>query len=134
MFRKAIATIVAAVIGGILGAVVGLVLTPVVLFCILWVITPSGPEGGGVAMIVRSVDGYGSSLACIRGGPLHGINSGRIRGDVMSWGLTATGVFYAISSTACWILVIVAIFVRRPPDEPNIEDSLPTGSPFQTNA
>ena len=64
---------------------------------------------------------------------IHWINSGTIGSDVISWSMPATGVFYAVSNAACWALVIVAVFIRRPPDEPNIEERVSAGDPFQTN-
>ena len=64
---------------------------------------------------------------------IHGISSGSVSNNVMSWGLTATGVFYAVSSAAFWILVIAAIFVRRAPDQRDAKASVPTGSPFQAD-
>jgi hypothetical protein len=64
---------------------------------------------------------------------IHWVNSGGIRSNVLPWYMAATGVFYALSNAVCWILVIVAIFVRRPPDEAKLEQSVSTGDPFQTS-
>jgi hypothetical protein len=64
---------------------------------------------------------------------VHWINSGTISGGAITWSMAAVGVFYAVSNAAFWILVIVAIFVRRPPDKPVIKATVPDGNPFQAN-
>jgi hypothetical protein len=61
---------------------------------------------------------------------IHWANADGISSEAMSWSMGICGVVYTLSNTACWILVIVAIFVRRPPDEPDIGEGVPTGSPF----
>ena len=64
---------------------------------------------------------------------VHWINSGTISGGTMTWSMAAVGAFYAVSNSAFWILVIVAIFVRRPADELDIKASVFPGNPFQAN-
>jgi membrane protein CcdC involved in cytochrome C biogenesis len=65
---------------------------------------------------------------------IHWVNSSRISHVVMSWSIFATGIFNAVCSAACWILVIAAIFVQRQPDKPDIGEGVSTGDPFRTNA
>ena len=64
---------------------------------------------------------------------IHLVQSDRISNSFMSWGITATGILYAVSNTAWWILVVMAIFAGRPPDEPKVEVLAVGGNPFQTN-
>ena len=64
---------------------------------------------------------------------IHWVNSGTIGSDVMSWSMPALGIFYAVSNVACWILVIVAIFVRRPPDDLDIKATVADGDPLQAD-
>jgi len=47
---------------------------------------------------------------------LFSVNSGRITHEVLSWSFVIIRVLYMLLNTACWILVLVAIFARRPPD------------------
>ena len=64
---------------------------------------------------------------------IHSVNSGQISHEVVSWSFTFIGVLYEVLNTACWILILMAIFARRPPDAPETERSDPSGDPFLTN-
>jgi hypothetical protein len=60
---------------------------------------------------------------------IHWANSGQIR----SWAFFGVSLFSMVVQTACWILVLVAIFRGRPPDAGQSEraggDPLPASQP-----
>ncbi len=44
---------------------------------------------------------------------IHSVTSNRISHEVLSWGLTFTGVLHLVVNTGCWILILMAIFAQR---------------------
>jgi MFS family permease len=48
----------------------------------------------------------------------------------LAWGFTLNGVLYAVLSTICWILILLAIFAQRTPDAPQTGRADPSGGPF----
>lgn len=65
---------------------------------------------------------------------IHLVQSNRISGSFMSGGLAATGILYAVSNTAWWILVVMAIFAGRSADGLGNKPTIPSGNPFQTDS
>ena len=63
---------------------------------------------------------------------LHSVNSNRISAQNLGWGFTLIGIVHAALNTSCWILILVAIFVRRPPDAP--DDTAVKASQARTSA
>jgi len=63
-------------------------------------------------------------------GLIYWVTSNRADSSVLSWGFAITGIVSSILSTACWILLLAAIFARRPPDDPPAERSVSDGDPF----
>ena len=63
----------------------------------------------------------------------HSFNSGRIGHEVLTWSSTVIRVVYMGFNVVGWILIIAAIFVRRPPDAPRTEPSDPGGNPFMAS-
>ncbi len=63
----------------------------------------------------------------------HSVNSNQISSETLTWILLIIGVLHMVLNTVWWILILVAIFVRRPPDAPQPERSDPVGDPFLTD-
>lgn len=64
-----------------------------------------------LGMIVASIVVQVAQMALI-----HLINSGRISASTISWGLGISGFLFSIVNAVGWILVLVAVFRRRPRD------------------
>ena len=75
-----------------------------------------------------------TSLVCgvLQMALIHSANSNRLHHDYLFWAFTIIGVIRAVIATIAWILILVAIFARRPPDVPKTEQSDPSGDPFLT--
>jgi hypothetical protein len=61
---------------------------------------------------------------------MHLLTSDRTGVGLPYWGFTLLAVIYAVLDSACWILILLAIFARRPPDAPQPERADPSGGPF----
>ncbi|MGA2030700.1 MAG: hypothetical protein ABSG68_00455 [Thermoguttaceae bacterium] len=59
---------------------------------------------------------------------IHSVNYGRISQEAFSWSFFCIDGLYAVLDTACWILILAAIFRRRPPDAPETERTGPTST------
>lgn len=64
---------------------------------------------------------------------IQSVNSNRISPSVLSWSFAAMSIAYAVLHTTCWILILAAIFARRPPEAPAADKQGDTGSPFLTS-
>jgi hypothetical protein len=60
---------------------------------------------------------------------IHSLNSGRINFELYRWVSMILEVLDTILDTACWIVILLAIFARRPPDAPQPERADPGGDP-----
>jgi hypothetical protein len=64
---------------------------------------------------------------------IHSIRSGRLGAGAASWNFSLMGIFRTVFNTAWWILILLAIFARRPPDPRETKRIEPSGNPFLTD-
>jgi hypothetical protein len=71
-----------------------------------------------LTMIALGVLALTSFITCVLQMVLiHWVDRNGMSSGIMTWAFAALGLFSTVVHTACWTLILVAIFVRRPPDK-----------------